>query len=190
MGIYVSQNPLSKLLKTYQNDQTTTIDDLETITEEASVDLIAVISLVKVIRTKKDNNQMAFLTISDQTGKIEAVVFPKTYELVKDLLVEDNVLYFKGKISYRDDQKSILIDQILDPATIKNKKPLTDNQPDFVINIPPKTNQSKLMELSRLLKNNPNSQKGIIKMPDGKAIPISFGVNFTQNLPNKLMKCH
>jgi len=186
LGIYVSQNPLSKLLKKYQNGQTTTIDELETITEETNVDLTAVISLVKVIRTKKDNKQMAFLTISDQTGKIEAVVFPKTYELVKDLLVEDNVLYFKGKISFRDDQKSILIDQISDPSTIKTTETPTSDHPDFVINIPPKTNQSKLMKLSQLLKNNPNSQKGVIKMPDGKAIPISFGVNYTPKLAKQI----
>jgi len=106
--------------------------------------------------------------------------------LVKDLLVEDNVLYFKGKISFRDDQKSILIDQISDPSTIKTTETPTSDHPDFVINIPPKTNQSKLMKLSQLLKNNPNSQKGVIKMPDGKAIPISFGVNYTPKLAKQI----
>ncbi len=191
LGIYVSQNPLTKLLQKYQTDDLPKIEDLESMSEQQSIELIAIISQIRNIRTKRDGKPMAFVTVSDQTGKIETVVFPKTYQEVKDFLVEDRAVYLKGKISIKDDEKSILVDQITDPA---DQKPATSRvinkskEYDFIIDIPAKTSQSQLMSLSRLLKNNPNSLKGAIKMSDGKLIPISFGVNYNQKLQLEIDK--
>lgn len=178
LGIYVSDNPFSKLLKKYQSDSAPKIGDLETYSNQQQIEIWAVIGQIRYTKTRKDNRQMAFLTLGDQTGKIEAVVFPTVFEKVKHLLQEDNVVLISGKISQSDDNLSIIIDNISQNQKVFESSPKTD----FSIVIPPQTNQSKLMELSRLLKNNPNGHRGNIIMADGKVVPISFGVNYTPKL--------
>ena len=194
LGVYVSQNPLGKLLDKFQTGNDLRIDDIETYADQQEIELIAVVNKIRLIRTKRDNKQMAFVTLTDQTNKIEAVVFPRTFEQVEKILIEDAVLFFQGKINIRDEQKSIIINTISNPSiqipkqnqTKKStKKP---DKPDFIITIPPKTNQSQLMELNKLLKNNPNSLVGVIKMPTGKIIDISYGVNYTLDLQQKIDK--
>ncbi len=69
----------------------------------------AIIDEVKVFTTKK-NMTMAFLKISDFSGSIDAVAFSKTFETSKDILVTDNVVALKGKVTERNGEKSIAID--------------------------------------------------------------------------------
>ena len=73
--------------------------------------MAVVIDEVKVFMTK-NNTQMAFLRLSDFSGTIEAVVFNKIFEANKDLLVVDNVVAIKGKVTERNGDKSIAIDII------------------------------------------------------------------------------
>ena len=44
------------------------------------------------------------------------------------------------------------------------------------------------MNLNRLLKDNPNGHRGLIIMPDGKKIALSYGVNYTQKLQSEIGK--
>jgi DNA polymerase-3 subunit alpha len=54
---------------------------------------------------------MAFIEISDFTGSIETVAFPKTFEEFGEILQEESCVVIKGKVSDRNDEKSILIDK-------------------------------------------------------------------------------
>ena len=66
----------------------------------------------KEILTKAKNQKMAFLRLSDFSGTIEAVVFPKIYEEYKDLILEDTIVALKGKISKRNDEISLIVDKV------------------------------------------------------------------------------
>ncbi len=61
----------------------------------------------------KSGTKMAFLTIEDLTGTFDAVMFPKTYDKFKDILVNDALVSIKGKFTLRDGHApSINIDNI------------------------------------------------------------------------------
>ena len=123
---------------------------------------------------------MAFVTLEDETGKIETVFFPKTYESFKDLLVENRAVYVEGKTNLRDGNLSIIIDLISPEAPKKSSKY------KFIIKVPPKTSQTQLMSLNQLLKKNPNGDRGLIILPNGKNIPIGYGVNYSPSLQQQI----
>jgi hypothetical protein len=77
---------------------------------EKTVILVGVLSSKKIIKTKKDNSEMAFLTVFDETGSIEVVVFPKLYKQVSTKININQVIIFKGKVNERDDQLTVIMD--------------------------------------------------------------------------------
>lgn len=180
LGIFVSKNPLNKILSDFQALNLPKINTISQKEVNAGVKTVAVISTVKIIRTKKTGAQMAFLTLEDETAKIETVIFPKIFEKCQPLLVENKAVYIEGKISHRNNETSVLVD------IIDTKAPNDSDTYDFIIKIPPHTSQNKLMKLNHLLKQNPNSHHGLIILENGKKIPLSYGVNYNQQLQRQI----
>ena len=58
--------------------------------------------------TTKGGDRMAFLKLSDYTGTIEVVIFPKLFAGLKDTFVLDKCLAIKGRLSYRNGTPSIV----------------------------------------------------------------------------------
>jgi hypothetical protein len=69
---------------------------------------------------------------------------------------------------------------------ITNQPPSTTVKYDFVIEIPKGTSQPQLLALNKLLKTNPNGHKGLIVLPNGKQVPLSYGVNYNASLQAKI----
>lgn len=180
LGIYVTENPISKLLSNFQDVSLPKLSDVINKDDKSSAKFVAVISKFKVIRTKKDNSEMAFVTLTDESGSIEGVAFPKCYILSKNVITDNRAVYVEGKISLRDEQKSLLIDSITETL------PDTVVKYDFVIEVPKGTNGTTLMNLNRLLKDNPNGHRGLIILPDGKKIVIPYGVKYNSDLQSKI----
>lgn len=59
----------------------------------------------------KTNTRMMFLTLTDFTDSIECVVFSKTYEMIKGMLAVDTCVAFKGKVSERNGELSLMVDK-------------------------------------------------------------------------------
>jgi len=69
------------------------------------------IAQIKKIFTKRGNSEMAFLTLENNFGvTIECVVFPKTYEIYKAVLLKDSIILISGKLEFKDDQPVIIVD--------------------------------------------------------------------------------
>jgi DNA polymerase-3 subunit alpha len=60
-------------------------------------------------KTTKNGGMMAFLTLEDLTGQIEALVFPRVYEQYFQMLVVDAMLMLRGKLSVREDEAPKLL---------------------------------------------------------------------------------
>lgn len=54
---------------------------------------------------------MAFLTIEDKTATSDAIVFPRTYQELKDSLVENKPILIAGRINVKDGEKSIIVEK-------------------------------------------------------------------------------
>ncbi len=180
IGVFVTENPLVKMLKPFAHLGLNKISEILQKTNDTPVKLAAGIKKFKTILTKKTNAKMAFLTLEDETGSIEAVVFPKTYERVANLLSDNKAFYIEGKVNIREGDLSILIDSLTESA------PETASKYDFVITVPQTASQGQLMQLNSLLKNNPNGHRGLIILPNGKNLPLSYGVNYNQDLQKQI----
>lgn len=112
LGLFISGHPLDKWrhvlekkkenIKVLQGDgwqDTMTVRDLGCIVQE-----------IREIDTKK-GDKMAFMKIADLTGTMEVVVFPKIYKELKATLTPDTCLAIKAKISMRNDEKSLILEE-------------------------------------------------------------------------------
>ncbi|MFA5025234.1 MAG: DNA polymerase III subunit alpha [Candidatus Shapirobacteria bacterium] len=180
LGVYITENPTSKILAPFRQATLSKIDEILNKNVNDTVKFAAVVHKFKVIHTKKNNSAMAFITLDDGTGQIEGVIFPQAYETHKNIIEENRGLYIEGKISVRDDNKSVLIDLL--------SETLPENiiKYDFVIEVPNGTSQSQLMELNQLLKSHQNGHRGLIILPNGKQIALSYGVNYSPSLQKEI----
>ncbi len=60
----------------------------------------------------KSGTRMAFITLTDNKDNMECVVFPRTYELNKDMFKADACIAIKGKLSYRNNEISMIVDKV------------------------------------------------------------------------------
>jgi DNA polymerase-3 subunit alpha len=70
-----------------------------------------IIETVKITTTKK-GDKMALLSVRDYTGAFEVAVFPKTYAIIKSKIVKDVPIVIRGKVSSRNGDKTMMVDEI------------------------------------------------------------------------------
>ena len=109
LGFYVSDHPLKSISKSTEVLSPINMTQLKFQREEAMVCVVVMLNNVKKVVTKK-GDPMAILQIEDLTTTGEAVVFPKTYELINPILQVDAKLIIWGKVDKKDDQSQLLVD--------------------------------------------------------------------------------
>ena len=110
LGFYLSAHPASHRRKLFQHFGAVTVDEALMMAGQrvlAGVHLAA----VKTIRTKK-GEQMAFLTVSDEGGDMEAVAFPDLYKTSSHLLKQGSLVLLQGHLEERQDRKQLVIEQV------------------------------------------------------------------------------
>ncbi len=110
IGFLINKNPLTRFSTIIEEKATKKIGEITAEDIGKNLILVGILSGKKVITTKKNNEEMAFLNFYDETGSIEVVVFPKMYAKLASSLSMNQVLIFKGKVSQRDDALSILME--------------------------------------------------------------------------------
>jgi DNA polymerase-3 subunit alpha len=83
----------------------TDCNDLKNFDVNKQFFVVAEISTMNVIRTKRGKNpgqEMCFLKLSDSYGSIDCVVFPDEFSDIKSLLDDGRVLMFNGQKSKKD----------------------------------------------------------------------------------------
>ncbi len=111
LGLYISGHPLDKHAERIRGKVKPIKSILENGKNGLPVVIAGVIETVRINLTKK-NDRMAFVKIGDQTSQIEVVIFPKVFVTSHESVEEGAVVAISGKISIRNDEKSILVDKI------------------------------------------------------------------------------
>lgn len=111
LGIYVSSHPLVSYRNTLRNKGYVTMAKANQMVGTRRVRSVAIIQSVKTIRTKRGDS-MAFLTIGDETGDMEAVVFPDVFRITRSLLIEEIFVMLEGKIESRNNGVQWLVSHI------------------------------------------------------------------------------
>ncbi len=156
LGFSLSAKPIAELLGNLGPLATHKVGDI--IHDEdmlsGAVKIAAVVAEVRVIVTKKTGAQMAFVKVRDDTGTLELVVFPKTYQIVRDHLVDSKPLLIMGKVDQRDDSKSVLVDEIITEADMPSQ-----SEEQLFIRVPFGTKTDQLATLRDILMANPGEQR-------------------------------
>ena len=112
LGFYLTEHPMSAHLHKIANKVSQEIGALTSADVDTSVVIGGIISTVKKIITKSGGKEMAFLRLSDLTGGIEVVIFPRLYATAKNNLLVDTVVIIKGKVSEKDDRLAVLANDV------------------------------------------------------------------------------
>ncbi len=71
--------------------------------EKDSVKLVGIV-VSRTVKQTKNKENMAFVTLEDESGTIEIIAFPKIYEKFADVLVLENVISITGNVSIKEDE--------------------------------------------------------------------------------------
>ncbi len=145
LGLFISTHPLQKfnwirLFKDYAK-----LSEIDNIKPNSNVKILGIITAVKTVFTKKDNQKMAILNIEDDTGKYDAVMFPRTYEKYQHLLLDSSAVILKGMVNIRDERRSIIINEIEHANVLNTPKKIT-------VSIVGEEDQNMLKELKECFK--------------------------------------
>ncbi len=110
IGFLITKNPLLKFKSIIEKKVTKKIGEINAQDVDKTVIIAGIISANKQIKTKKNNSDMAFLNMFDETGAIEVIVFPKTFANLKGILTLNRVIMLKGKVNDRDGRLSVIMD--------------------------------------------------------------------------------
>ena len=115
-GMYLSGHPMAPYVEVYRRDLVARTDEIaqsaagesDKYSDEQYVDVLAIVSDVKRKVTKSGAN-MAFVTLEDIYGSIEALVFPKVLERSADLLTPGSAVKAHGRISFTEEKDPKLV---------------------------------------------------------------------------------
>jgi DNA polymerase III subunit alpha len=117
LGIFVSGHPLDRYSDVLRQLSSSNLADIHTVMGEGKRDftLGGMIMEKKAILTKK-GDKMCFLTLEDLTGKIECIVFPRTYQEYEEILSSEEPLIMTGQVNLSESPRKFF------PAKILNLK--------------------------------------------------------------------
>ncbi len=137
LGLYISGHPLEKYQEAI-NKQAINIAKIKAAPEEAeeteikkpvtptvktfgrperkpsdapTIILAVIVDEIRQIMTK-NNEPMLFIKVSDFTGTIEAVVFPRVYREFRTAFTPDSCIAIKATVSERNGEKSLIIEKV------------------------------------------------------------------------------
>jgi DNA polymerase III subunit alpha len=111
LGFYITGHPLDRYKVEQTRLTTCLLQDVANTKDKGTVKVAGVIETLKIKRTKR-GEKMAVLTLEDQTGSIEVVVFPDAFERYSPLLKSDEPLLVTGTAEVDESAVKIISQEI------------------------------------------------------------------------------
>ena len=128
LGIYVSGHPMEAYQELWQKNVTARTSDFivdedgRTVVEDNSIVVVGGMITAKKVKTTRTSQLMAFVSLEDMVGTVEALVFPKIYEKNKQYLTEDSKVFLRGRASIGDDPVGKLVcEEVIPFSAIPNE---------------------------------------------------------------------
>jgi DNA polymerase-3 subunit alpha len=100
MGIYISQHPIDPVLDQLRGANVSTsveLKEAEPGMHEKPVRFVGLVAGLRKLPTR-NHEMMAVATLEDKLGMIDAVMFPRTWSRVQDIVQENEVVVVMGKL--------------------------------------------------------------------------------------------
>ncbi|GAA4663744.1 DNA polymerase III subunit alpha [Streptomyces buecherae] len=116
LGLYVSDHPLFGIEHVLNDKADAAIAQL-TGGEHADGAIVTIGGIISGLQRKmtKQGNAWAIATVEDLAGSIDCMFFPATYQLVSTQLVEDTVVFVKGRLDKREDVPRLVAMEMMVP---------------------------------------------------------------------------
>ncbi len=170
LGLFVSGHPLDDYKKVTEGFDT--INSLKNLSDNTSVKIAGTIAKVKRMLTKK-SDPMAFVTLEDKTGTVEAIIFPKLMPSAIPYLDSDEVVKLTGRMSFKDGEAKLIANEI---STIPTDDLYfmalgeLEKQTELTIHIPNLQNTATLEAIKNLLQSNPGNAPVFLSVGDGDTV--------------------
>jgi len=198
LGFYLSGHPLSKLRDMAEKlGSAKTSELMDTANESGQgphhdneeISLLCVIVGVKK-KIVKNNAPMAFLTLEDLHGQMEALVFPTTLERFENLCQEGRTVLVHGRLSLQENKEAKLICNTIEAIGAENPARPKTKSSDIYLRLPPKDHPTHQLAL-RLMDIFDEGAKQPVTMiyeQDGKRFKAQTGVVWNPVLEQELTR--
>ena len=188
IGLYVSGHPLEEYQNMWKKNITRTSldfqlnDEDETAVADNAREIIGGIISEVTVKVTKQNSVMAFVTIEDLYGTVEALVFPKLYEKYRQIIAEDNKVFITGRVTSGGEENAKIICETITLFSDKsselwirfeNKEEYEEKYPQLLENIKLSNGKDKIVFYL-------NQEKA------KKILPASCNVNADQQFLQKM----
>jgi DNA polymerase-3 subunit alpha len=115
LGFYISSHPLvhyGRELDSLSLPKGVNLAQIEHCPDGTAVTIGCMIASVRSIFTKK-NEKMAMLTLEDLTGKCDAVVFPRSYQAMGEMLSPETIVFIVGAVDRSRERANIIVDRVI-----------------------------------------------------------------------------
>ncbi|HYF90902.1 MAG TPA: DNA polymerase III subunit alpha [Symbiobacteriaceae bacterium] len=120
LGFYASGHPLRPYQEALDAQGAIPLATLPEQQDGARVTIGGMLAASKQVSTRSGGN-MAFLTLEDQTGQCEVVVFPRVLTACARLLQPDQPLLVRGRLQNQEEEVKVLADEVLPPPAPTRK---------------------------------------------------------------------
>jgi len=183
LGFYITGHPLTgheDILDKFSNANSIVLKEKK---DGDTVRIGGIIRTLKTIKTKKRGDLMAFVTLEDLHGSVEATVFSSLYVKVHDLLTDDRPILIQGQLQKDENSVKILADTII---PIDKAEETWTASVHFNLDIT-RTQRELLVKLKEILKSHPGSCRAYIHLLNpGKTetiVALSNSIKLRAGLP-------
>jgi len=151
LGVYLSEHPL-KDFKEIIAQKATQISHLFSHMSGQKITVGGVVVEVMKIATKS-GEPMAFAQIEDESGKIEAIVFPKVLQQNESLWRVDKIVLVEGEMQSKEGKLKILVRKAIDLEDLngENYSPSSPKKKILQINLPSHADKKLMLKIKEVL---------------------------------------
>jgi len=158
LGLYVSDHPLLSVGASLAAATTTTIAQLEELTDRSSVTVGGIVGGI-TRRWTKNGDPMLFFQLEDLEGSVEVIVFPKTVHEFGPVVVEDAVVVVSGHLDHRGDDVKVVARELRELA-------VRDDSSVRLAVTAQRLTPEVVSTLKSILKNHPGSAAVFLDLSD------------------------
>ncbi|MFN3550670.1 MAG: DNA polymerase III subunit alpha, partial [Endomicrobiia bacterium] len=182
--IYWSGHPLEKYIEEIKCIVRYTISDLPD-EDLAEAEIVGMVRNIKKFTTQSGQPWVKF-SLEDLTDEVEVVVYNKIYEETKTFIHKNAIVFVKGKISIRDEKKSIVADEI--KLFEKAKEEIYKNKSKIYITISDVgLNDEFINRLKKTIEKYPGNTKVYFKLMTKNFEEITIETDYKILPSNKML---
>ncbi|MEK7581162.1 MAG: DNA polymerase III subunit alpha [Patescibacteria group bacterium] len=189
LGFYLTEHPLAKLKDKLEKIVSLKIGEIDPAAHSGKmIRLAGIIASIRKTVTKVKKEEMCFIRLQDMSGTVEVLVFPRTYEVAKNVIEPDQIVVISGKLEAGEDTPVLIASDITTLASHDIDDKLSGEEVN--ITLPPQADRILLSKIYEVLKESPGNIATYLLLPgsdsESRKIPVPFTISRSFHLDTEL----